>query len=185
MLMWFAPALSLSTAEGLYYSATIGLAVCAAIILYAIQFSRLRAARWSPNHIAALFYSLLSAFFIVFYHVNPEYIALLSACLLVMRPSALLALSHFVLSGAAWSINLFYGIHRASLNAQARGGKATFVSAFNDVSPFSAHTLFLLSLGLTWALFCLVVLLSVRAMPVTPSQRAHFNPDRGPLQTSS
>jgi hypothetical protein len=185
MLMWFAPMLSLSTAEGLYYSASLGLAVCAAIILYASILSKRRTARWSPNHIAALFYSLFSAFFIIFYHVNPEYIALLSACLLVMRPSMLLASSHFVLSGAAWSINLFYGIHRASLNAAASGGKATFVSAFNELSPFSAYTLFLLSLGLTWVLFCLVALLSVRAMPTAPSKKPHLYTDFGPLQTPS
>jgi hypothetical protein len=141
---WLTPLLGLSVAHTLRISGTLGLTASVLLTLVTIY-------RWETDtapsqrmteNIAALFYAVLAWFFAFFYHVNPEYLALLSACALLMRPGFAFLLVHAGLCTMAWLVNFAYGIDRAVTSGRALHGKAKFVSLYLQYSPIDAHALY-------------------------------------------
>ena len=155
---WLTPLLGLSVAHTLRISGTLGLTASVVLTLVAIylwedvDLKNASSTQRLTENLAALFYAVLASFFAFFYHVNPEYLALLSACVLLMRPGLAFLLAHAGLCTLAWLVNFAYGIDKSLTSTKALHGKAKFVKLYQEYSPLDPHTVYEVALAVSVAL---------------------------------
>jgi hypothetical protein len=155
---WLTPLLGLSVPHTLRISGTLGLTASVVLTLVAIylwedvNLKNASSSQRLTENIATLFYAVLAWFFAFFYHVNPEYLALLSACVLLMRPGLAFLLAHATLCTLAWLVNFAYGIDKSLSSTKALHGKAKFVRLYQEYSPLDPHTVYELALAVSVAL---------------------------------
>ena len=88
----------------------------------------------SMDRLALTLVVMLMWFFNIFYHVNPEYYALvLPLMVLALRDIRAILSAYFVLS-LPWAVNLFYGLMSA-IESGASGGQGGFIRLFEAVLP--------------------------------------------------
>jgi len=155
---WLTPLLGISVAHTLRISGTLGLTASVVLTLVAIflwedvDLKKESSSQRLTENLAALFYAVLAWFFVFFYHVNPEYLTLLSACVLLMRPGVAFLLAHAALCTLAWMVNFAYGIDKSLTSTKALHGKAKFVKWYQDYSPLDPHMVYELALAVSVAL---------------------------------
>lgn len=176
--VWLSLLLNLNVVETLRYSTILGL-LASLVPIALVLLRRYRSntnseqVEISTDKVAALFYSVLAWFFTFFYHVNPEYLTLLSICALLMRPRPAFLVAHVTLTGVAWLVNFAYGIVRVTESTRQAQGKAKFAKLYQDISPVDAHALYETALA---AGIVLILVLAVWSTVIALSQRTHLTP---------
>jgi hypothetical protein len=143
--------------------ASVGLSalVLAAVFIYVYR--RNGTQRLSATAMAALSGVLLIWFFNLFYHVNPEYYALLvpAAVLLVGSWKKLLML--LAVYSAPWAVNFFYGVAGA-LSEGGGGSKGAFVALYEALFSSPPGSMLTIALAVNAVLFLAYAVLETRGL---------------------
>lgn len=129
-----------------------GLALAGALMLYA----RFTGAA-GPGEQLRVTIAGLTAFFIAFYNVNPEYLIIMVPFVLVGFRSWLATVTLFLITSAAWAVNFLWGVKVAASDKVASGRQA-FVRLYESVVPFDAG---LVHEAVLWASLALALVTAV------------------------
>lgn len=142
--------------------------LCALACIALVALYARRPGGFAVNRAIALSTAMLLWVLVLFYHVNPEYYAMLVPLLLALFLSwseLALTTAVFVIS---WGINVLYGVKQV-MAGEAAGGRRVFVDIYDALSPVDAGTAYPV---LVWIGVAATAGLAIHATRVALSHRS-------------